>query len=130
MTPLDPQAWSDCPAYLRGIELFNLGRHWEAHEEWEQLWHAAGRRGPVADFLKALIKLAAAAVKAKARVFPGVISHARRAAELLASAMDHHGPTFCGLDLKELLAAARHWAASPELADVNNFRLESSTEQR
>jgi predicted metal-dependent hydrolase len=130
MTPLDPEAWSDCPAYLRGIQLFNLGRHWEAHEEWEQLWHAAGRRGPLADFLKALIKLAAAAVKAKAGVFPGVVSHARRAGELLASVADRQGPIFCGLELKELLAAAHQWAASPELADVTSFRLHTSTEQR
>jgi hypothetical protein len=51
-------------AYLRGIDLFNFGYWWESHEAWEGLWRACGRRGPAADFLKGLIKLAAAGVKA------------------------------------------------------------------
>ncbi len=32
-----------------GVDLFNHGYYWESHEEWESLWHAAGRRGVVAD---------------------------------------------------------------------------------
>ena len=46
-------------------DLLNHGFYWEAHEAWETLWHAAGRKGEIADFLKGLIKLAAAAVKAR-----------------------------------------------------------------
>ena len=49
--------------YSYAIDLFNHGYYWEAHEEWEHLWHAAGRKGPAGDFLKGLIKLAAAGVK-------------------------------------------------------------------
>ncbi len=49
--------------YLYAIDLFNHGYYWEAHEEWERLWHVAGRTGTTADFLKGLIKLAAAGVK-------------------------------------------------------------------
>src|SRR3981081_2703360 len=58
--PLDPARWSESPTYLYGFDLFNYGYYWEAHETWESLWHAAGRRGPVATLLKGLIKLAAA----------------------------------------------------------------------
>ena len=43
--------------FQEGIEHFNARRFWEAHEAWEALWHAAGRHGPTADFLKGLIKL-------------------------------------------------------------------------
>ena len=39
--------------------------YWEAHEAWEELWHACGRMGPTADFLRGLIKLAAAGVKVR-----------------------------------------------------------------
>ena len=46
--------------FLRGGRLFNAGYYWEAHEVWEELWHAEGRRGPTAEVLKGLIKLAAA----------------------------------------------------------------------
>lgn len=41
----DPTAWQDCHDYLYGIDLFNHGFYWEAHEAWEGLWVACGRRG-------------------------------------------------------------------------------------
>ena len=44
-TPLDPAGWRDSAVYLRGIELFNGGYYWEAHEAFEALWNAAGRAG-------------------------------------------------------------------------------------
>ena len=60
---IDPARWRESQEYRSGIELFNAGYYWEAHEVWEGLWHAAGRSGDLADFFKALIKLAAAGVK-------------------------------------------------------------------
>jgi predicted metal-dependent hydrolase len=83
--PLDPENWRDCEPYLYGIDLFNHGYYWEAHEAWEAVWHAAGRRGPTADFLKALIKLAAAAVKAREGSLAGAARHARRSRELVSA---------------------------------------------
>jgi hypothetical protein len=80
--PLHPDTWPHNADYLYGIDLFNHGFYWEAHESWEGLWHAAGRRGPIADFLKALIKLAAAGVKHLEGMPRGTCSHAGRAAEL------------------------------------------------
>jgi hypothetical protein len=80
---LDPAAWQDSDAYLYAADLFNHGFYWEAHEAWESLWHAAGRQGPIAAWLKALIKLAAACVKAREGNPAGVARHARRAQELL-----------------------------------------------
>ena len=65
-----------------GLDLFNFGYYWEAHEAWEELWHAAGRKGNLADLLKGLIHLAAAGVKAREGNPNGVIRHARRAGEL------------------------------------------------
>src|SRR6476661_8020059 len=74
--PVDPSNWSASRAYLVGCDLFNLGYYWEAHETWEGLWHACGRRGMTADFLKGLIKLAAAGVKAREGRRQGVARHA------------------------------------------------------
>lgn len=51
------------PEFLWAVQLFNAGYYWEAHEAWESLWHRAGRSGVLADYLKGLIKLAAAGVK-------------------------------------------------------------------
>src|SRR5688572_10073401 len=61
--PLDPINCGASEPYRYAIDLFNHGYYWESHEAWEVLWHAAGRRGPVAIWLKALVKLAAGAVK-------------------------------------------------------------------
>ncbi len=63
--PLDPKSWTDCPDYLRGIELFDNGYYWEAHESWEGVWLVLGRKGDTALLLKALIKLAAVGVKVR-----------------------------------------------------------------
>ena len=103
--PPDPGRWWECRPYLRGIDLFNGGYYWEAHEAWEGLWHACGRAGPTADFLKGLIRLAAAGVKAREGRPEGVRSHARRAAELfrsLAAGRDPGETHFMGLPLAEL----------------------------
>jgi predicted metal-dependent hydrolase len=83
---LDAKRLFESPPFRRGVQLFRNGYYWEAHEEWESVWHAVGRRGADADLLKGLIRLAAAGVKAREGNSDGVMRHARRAAELLTSA--------------------------------------------
>ena len=46
------------PRLKRGIELFNSGRYWEAHEVWEEEW-TPDRKGPDSGFYKGLIQVAA-----------------------------------------------------------------------
>lgn len=48
--------------YRRGIELWNLGRFFEAHEQWEIAWRTA--QGPTRRFLQGLIQFAVALHKA------------------------------------------------------------------
>jgi hypothetical protein len=108
--PLSPTNWPESRAYLHGIDLFNHGYYWEAHEKWEGLWHASGRRGTTADFLKGLIKLAAAGVKVREGRPDGVVSHSRRAAELfgqVAAALGGEGARYLGLVLRDLLDFSR-----------------------
>ena len=115
--PLDPADWGDSMAYRYGVDLFNHGYYWEAHEAWESLWHRAGRRGPIGDWLKALIKLAAAAVKAREGNPHGVERHARRAMELVdlavaqlpdGAASNPEQPNhYCGLSVALVEAIAR-----------------------
>lgn len=102
------------PSLLRGADLFNHGYYWEAHEVWEALWLACGRSGTVADFVKGLIKLAAAGVKAREGRPAGVRRHAQRAGELFRTTAHATGAaTFLGLDLQGLIAAADNIAADP-----------------
>jgi uncharacterized protein len=101
------------PSFLRGITLFNAGYYWEAHEAWEGLWHAYGRRGRSADVVKALIKLAAAGVKVREGREQGVRTHCRRAAENFASAAAEGGRHELGLDLGLWAERAAEIATNP-----------------
>ncbi len=114
--PPDPERWRACAAYLYGIDLFNHGYYWEAHEAWEGLWHACARRGPTATFLKALIALAAAGLKWRMGSARGTRAHAVRAAKLfhaMAAASDVHGRRYMGLDLVMLERCAGQVASRP-----------------
>ncbi len=56
--------WTDCEPYLYGIDLFNRGYWWEAHEALETVWLAAGQKSTVCGkFVQGLIQLAGAQLK-------------------------------------------------------------------
>jgi hypothetical protein len=133
--PIEPISGGRSPQFLRGIELFDAGYYWEAHEAWEVLWHAEGRRGATADLLKGLIKLAAAGVKVREGQEHGVRIHAERAAECFAAARASGGGNQLGLDLDRWIERARaigeHPPTDPGPRDarvtrVFPFRIEES----
>jgi hypothetical protein len=109
---LAPERWEENRHYLYGIDLFNAGYYWEAHEGWESLWHACGRTGRTADYLKGLIKLAAAGVKVREGRREGVVGHARAAADLFRRAGSPN-ERYLGLSLGELVHFADAVAADP-----------------
>ena len=98
---LSEQNWRSHPAYLQGLDLFNAGFYWEAHEVWEAAWHASGRTGDVCDLLKLLIKLAAAGVKIRELNPAGFARHAQRCQALIAQLSQAHA-VFLGIRLPEL----------------------------
>ncbi len=115
--PLEPDRWESCRPYLRGLDLFNHGYYWEAHEVWEGLWHACGRAGPTAAFLQGLIRLAAAGVKAREGRPEGVRSHARRAGELfrdVCGRTEASSRRYAGLAVEELIGWADAVADCPQ----------------
>jgi hypothetical protein len=90
-----------------GIDLFNHGFPWEAHETWEPLWFAAPRDRPERPLLQGLIHAAAAAVKAKA----GATNAARG---FVDSACGHLAlATTAILDVDALIAALNGWLRDP-----------------
>ncbi len=103
--PADSLAAGDADSNFRyAADLFNHGYYWEAHEVWEQLWVAAGRQDAHADFLKGLIKLAAAGVKCRQGQIEGVRRHALRAAALLAGARNCWTGETSGIVVSQVLA--------------------------
>jgi predicted metal-dependent hydrolase len=126
IVPPQPQEWLDCTAYLYGIDLFNQGYYWEAHETWEDIWHACGRTGEMADFMKGLIQLAVAGVKVREGIPKGVRRHAERAAELfeqIISRLAGKSLRYMGLDLNELIAFSRE-------IPVNAYAIKADPTQR
>ena len=120
---LDPEKWHECRPYLYGIDLFNGGYYWESHVAWESMWLACGRKGDVADFLKGLIKKAAAGVKALEEMPEGVKSHSGRAAELwrgVVRSLKTEHDFFMGFRISELIEVAEEiyrqgWPSQPPL---------------
>ena len=112
--------WMRLESYEWAVRLFNHGYFWEAHESWEELWLLEGRKGPTADFLKALIKLAAAGVKLYEGNLAGVHRHAARAKELLDGIQAAH---YGRMHLREVHAIGDQFLqlkAAPTIDDPRN----------
>jgi hypothetical protein len=109
-------SWRKCRSYLYGIDLFNHGYYWEAHDAWESDWLACGRKGVTADFLKGLIKLAAAGVKAREARKRRVQQQAKRAEELflqITLAVGSPKSRYMGLSLTQLINFAKRLQRNP-----------------
>ncbi len=66
LLPRDSDAhWSQTSGYLHGIDLFNHGCYWEAHEAWEDLWLPLEKEDPVRVFIQGLIQGSAALLKTR-----------------------------------------------------------------
>lgn len=83
-----------------GIELFNLGRYWEAHEAWERDW-MPDRKGPDSGFYKGLIQVAAGCLHYSRRNRRGAINKWKSGADYLRPYLPSHR----GVHLKQLVEA-------------------------
>jgi hypothetical protein len=115
-------------AWLRGVDLFNHGYYWEAHEVWEGTWKACGKRGLIADFIKALIKLAACGVKVREGRPNGIRRHAAAARELLMFVAESESTRteVLGLSLTDMIEsceAAAHVRVNAADADAQPMRV-------
>lgn len=106
--------WREDRSYRLGIDLYHQGYLWEAHEQWEAGFFAAGE-GPQRDLLQALIQLAAALIQSHRGRGAGVrilTAAVLRRLDAAAAALPHGG-RICGLDPRALAHdVARHFAAA------------------
>ena len=97
---LDRQ-WRENAAYLYGIDLYNAGYFWEAHEVWEAVWARAAGNSRERLLVQGLIQLSNACLK----IAMDRCEAARRlleiAQEKLAEAA-HGGPTVMGVEISVL----------------------------
>ena len=80
---------SSTPRLLRGIELFNSGLYWEAHEVWEEEW-TPDRKGPDSRFYKGLIQVAAWCLHYSRHNRRGAVNKWRSGAEYLRPYLPRH----------------------------------------
>jgi predicted metal-dependent hydrolase len=83
-----------------GIERFNQGRYWEAHEAWEGDW-MPDRRGPDSGFYKGLIQIAAGCLHYTRRNRRGAVNKWTSGADYLRPYLPSHR----GVQLKPLVDA-------------------------
>jgi uncharacterized protein len=80
---------SDTEGLSGGIELFNAGRYWEAHEVWEREW-MPDRKGADGGFYKGLIQVAAGCLHYTRRNRRGAINKWRSGADYLRPYLPTH----------------------------------------
>ncbi len=92
--------------FQRGLDQFNHGRFFDAHETWEEIWLPSPE--PERTFLQGIIQVAAA--------FHHCTRGNRAGAQSLLQAglkkLDPFPETHRGLQLEEFRAAARRWIAA------------------
>ncbi len=86
---------------LRGIEQYNDGYFFEAHETWEELWLQTP--WPIRHFLQGIIQVAAAFVHLVRREYPGTVRLLEAALQKLEAAP----PDLLGIDVARLVAESR-----------------------
>ena len=109
---LPPEDWRSCEDYLWGVDLYNHGYLWEAHEAWEGLWHVSKHEPDMADFLQGLIQCAAAALKVTMKNAKGVARLTEAGTGRLERVSQAHAGDYMGLDVEAFVDAMREWAGS------------------
>ena len=89
------------PGLTRGVDLFNRGEYWEAHEAWESDW-THDRKGPDSGFYKGLIQIAAGCYHYRRRNRRGAVNKWTSGAEYLRPYLPAHN----GILLSPLVEAA------------------------
>jgi uncharacterized protein len=116
---LESDRWRENEEYLFGVDLYNDGFLWEAHEAWENLWHLAKQDPDQAGFLQGLIQCSAASLKIPMQQPGGLARLAEMGTGRLEAVARNSGPRYMGLDVPAFVAAFRAFAASsPASADA------------
>ena len=109
---LPAERWKENGEYLYGVDLYNHGFLWEAHEAWENLWHLAKGDPDQASFLQGLIQCSAASLKVPMGQPNGLAKLAEIGTSRLEAVASRAGARYMGLDVRGFVGAFREFAAS------------------
>lgn len=115
---IEPDRWRENQPYLYGVDLYNHGYLWEAHEAWESIWHPAKHDELYADFLQGLIQCTAACLKVAMEQPAGLAKLSQLGIGRLERVAREVGPEFMGVELCDFAEEMKAFAGSePESAD-------------
>ena len=109
---MDASLWRDNPPYLFGVDLYNHGYLWEAHESWESLWHPTKPDELQARFLQGLIQCTAACLKVPMGQPKGLARLSELGTGRLESVARESGGDYMGLAIDDFVEALRDFADS------------------
>lgn len=110
------------PLIRKGIDEYNDGFFFEAHELWEDIWYQSPL--PARTFLQGLIQLAAAFVHLARHEYPGTVGLLEAAIEKLEA----FAPAYQGIDVARLIDESRR--AREQLVALGPERFEEWDRQR
>jgi uncharacterized protein len=84
-----------------GIDLYNAGHYWNAHEAWEEVWLDSER--PLRSFYQGLIQVTAAFVHVTRKEQPGSV----RLLDAGIEKLEAYPASYMGLDVARLVAGAK-----------------------
>jgi uncharacterized protein len=122
------QDWRLNADYLWGVDLYNNGFFWEAHEAWEAPWRTAEQAGGQRLFLQGLIQCSAACLKARVGQPIAAKRLSERGLIRLTRVQIECGPTYMGLHLGRFVPAFRAFAAQQPIASVHPPVIELASE--
>jgi len=99
---LHSQRWMANAPYLWGVDLFNAGYFWEAHEMWEAAWHAAPDETQKS-FMQALVQYAAGMLKFTSGPVKTAAVLAERSLGRLNNVRTEVDHPYMGCDLGEII---------------------------
>ncbi|PIE89864.1 MAG: hypothetical protein CR997_09125 [Acidobacteria bacterium] len=98
--------WRHNRTYLYGLDLFNEGFYWEAHEAWGELFRSAfGLDAYQRFFFQALVQLAAAMVHVRNKKKSAAFFTYEKGRRKIAAISAAFGDQYLGLHLKHAVAA-------------------------
>ena len=108
----ESERWRENEDYLFGVDLYNHGYLWEAHEAWEGIWQRAKHDALQAEHLQGLIQCAAAALKVAMDQPRGLVRLAELGTGRLERVAREGSPRYMGVELPEFVQAFRAFASS------------------
>ena len=121
--PVAPEAWYQSKPYLFGVDLYNHGYWWEAHESWEGPWRLTELAGVQRSFLRGLIQAAVVHLKFEQRLARGFRRLRESGRAHLESVQRRvSGPVYMGLDVAAFLKRINAYYTNRELATPHDPR--------